>query len=322
MQANLQEAASRVVQHRVREELIIKPIFKQSPLLGLRLIVLLILSFSLFFFEQNSVFFRHIRFELSTLTLPVQKLVDAPVRLFTWLSSTIVTQQHLINDNARLRANELLLEAKLQRLVALQQENQNLHQLLNSSVHLGAKSIVAQLLALDLDPLVQQVIINKGSKNKVYEGQPVLDAYGVMGQITTVGFYTSRVLLISDPRSAIPVQDSRSGVRAIAVGLGSKGLLSLLHVPDMSDIHEGDLLVSSGLGLRFPAGYPVGRVIKVERISGDSFISVTVAPAARLDRTEQVLLIWPKKTGQYEEVQQQLTHQPLVSELPASDKSS
>ncbi len=283
---------------------------------------MLILSFSLFFWEQSSPFCRHLRFQFSLLTLPVQKLVDAPVRLFSWVSSTIVTQQHLLDDNARLRANELLLEAKLQRLVALQTENQSLHQLLNSSAHVGGETIVAQLLAVDLDPLVQQVILNKGRKDKVYEGQPVLDAYGVMGQVVTVGLYTSRVLLISDPRSAIPVQDSRSGMRAIAVGSGSAGSLSLLHVPDMSDIREGDLLVSSGLGLRFPAGYPVGKVQKLERISGKAFVSVVVTPAARLHKTEQVLLVWPEKNDQYEEVQQQLLHHHLGGVLPSSDAAT
>ena len=276
----------------------------------------------MFFCEQNADFCRHLRYQFSLLALPVQKLVDTPFRLASWISNTVVTQQHLLSDNARLRANELLLEAKLQRLVALQQENQNLHQLLNSSVHLGAKTLVAQLLAVDLDPLAQQVIINKGRNNKVYEGQPVLDAYGVMGQITNVGPYTSRVLLISDPRSAIPVQDSRSGVRAIAVGLGSGALLSLLHVPDKSDIHEGDLLVSSSLGQRFPAGYPVGKVIGVERVSGDPFVSVTVAPSARLDRGQQVLLIWPQKTDHEDEVQQQLDEHRLGARLIEKDSSS
>ncbi len=244
------------------------------------------------------------------------------MRLVSWASDTMVTRQHLLAENSSLRADALLLKAKLQRLVILQQENEDLRKLLNSSTQLGGKTVVAQLLAIDLDPLMQQMIIDKGNKAEVYEGQPVLDAYGVMGQIVTVGHYTSRVLLISDTRSAIPIQDSRSGTRAIAMGLGSNQLLSLIHVPETADIRQGDLLVSSGLGQRFPAGYPVGTVTKVSRAAGDAFMSITVSPSARLDKTEQVLLIWPEKSSNDEELQRQLKQQQLGGSLATTEKES
>ncbi len=256
--------------------------------------------------ERHSSYVRHLRAQLSLIVLPIQRVVDAPIRIALWLSHTIVGQQKLLEDNASLRAHELLLEAKLQRQLALQRENEHLRELLSSTTQLGAKLRVAQLLAVDLDPSTQQVILDKGYKQKVYEGQAVLDAYGVMGQVVTVGPYTSRVLLISDLRSAIPVQDNRSGVRAIAMGMGSSGLLSLINIPSTAELKLGDVLVSSGLGQRFPAGYPVGRVMSVKSDPGEPFASIVVEPSARLSRTEQVLLIWPDKSATDDEVQTQL----------------
>jgi len=266
--------------------------------LGLRVSLLLILSSALFFCELHSDSCHYFRAKLSVLALPVQKLVDAPIRLVSWVSDTVVTQRYLLSENARLRADALMAEAKLQRLLALQRENEQLRQLLNSSSQLDTKTVVAQLLAIDLDPSLQQVIIDKGTQHAIYEGQPVLDSYGVMGQVISVGPYTSRVLLISDTRSAVPVQDSRSGVRAIAVGLGSNQQLSLIHIPDTADIQEGDIFVSSGLGQRFPSGYPVGEVTERTVISGEQFILVKLKPTAHLDRTEQVLLVWPAQSLQ------------------------
>lgn len=286
-------------------------------MLGLRFFLLLALTLALYLSEQHSDFCRQLRAHLSILALPVQKMVDAPIRLVSWTNSTMTTHQHLLMENADLRSQQLIVEAKLQRLVSLQKENEDLRKLLNSTAKLSTQSTVAQLLAVDLDPSVQQVILNKGEKQKVYEGQPVLDAYGVVGQIVTVGPYTSRILLISDQRSAVPVQDGRSGVRAIAVGSGSSQLLTLLHVPDTADIQEGDVLVSSGLGQRFPAGYPVGTVIQVKKISAEPFVSITVMPKARLDRTEQVLLMWPEKAAHDAEVQQQLNYKKIGGKLPA-----
>ena len=250
--------------------------------------------------------FHRFRSSLSIIVLPLQYIVDTPIKLTRWLGDSVSTQHELIDENARLRAHELLLESRLQRLISLENENEQLRELLKSSSHVGGKAIVAQMLAVAMDPELKQVIINKGSNKKVYIGQPVLDAYGVLGQVVSVGLLTSKVLLTTDPKSAVPVRDSRNGLRAIAVGMGGTGKLAVINVPDTSDLQEGDLFVASGFGLRFPVGYPVGTVVKVSHNSGARFAEITLQPAAHLNRSEQVLLAWPSNVKLEKSVQKQL----------------
>ena len=177
--------------------------------------------------------------------------------------------------------------------MAIKQENSQLKQLLLTSSKEKMKTMAAQIMAVDLTSSRQLVILNKGKRDKVYVGQPVLDAKGVMGQIIEVGYLTSTVLLITDSKSAVPVSDNRTGEHAILVGTADPGLLSLINLPHTSMIAKGDLLVTSGLGRLYPEGYPVGRVDKITKISGDDFIKVDVTPVALLDRDRLVLLIWP-----------------------------
>ena len=175
--------------------------------------------------EARSARFHQWRNDFSVVVLPIQYLVSAPIRTAHFFATGIGRQKRLLEDNARLHARELLLESKLQKLLVLQKENAQLRQLLQSTSQISGRVIVAQLLAVNLDPTLQQVILDRGSHTKVYQGQPVLDAFGVMGQVVNVGVYTSKVLLITDVRSAVPVQDYRNGLRAIAIGGGANGKL-------------------------------------------------------------------------------------------------
>lgn len=234
-----------------------------------------------------------LRSKASVVVLPLQYLVDWPMQLIHWLNTNFSTQQDLLEENAKLRARQLLLQAKVQKLIALERENAQLRGLIDSSSHLDGKTMVARILAVNLDSFSQLVAIDKGKNDGVYEGQPVLDAYGVLGQVITVSPMSSYVLLISDTRSALPVQDSRTGVRAIAAGLGYSNKLSLLHIPDTTDIAVGDVLVTSGLGERFPYGYPVGTVKAVDKNTGEGFTRVEAVPTAKIDRSQQVILVWP-----------------------------
>ena len=242
----------------------------------------------------------------SAIIYPFEWTVDAPVRFTRWIAMSISSKQHLLTENAELRAEELLLRSQVQRLITLQHENAQLRLLLQSSPQISGRVQVARLLSVDLNPQLLQIIVDKGSNNHVYIGQPVLDAYGVMGQVISVGPLTSKILLITDPRSAVPVKDARSGVRAVAEGLGLSGRLTLLHVPDSADIHSGDLFVSSGLGLRYPVGYPVGHVVSVVHGAANENAQVRLLPEAHLDQTEQVLLAWPSKNRLFPKVQAQL----------------
>jgi rod shape-determining protein MreC len=211
------------------------------------------------------------------------------------LGNVISTHDSLIRENLNLKSDQLLLKAQVQRLLAIESENNQLKALLRSSAQVRGKVLIAQLLAVDTDPFVNQVVLDKGSHDGVFVGQPVLDANGVMGKIIQIGPMTSRVLLVNDSRSGVPVQNTRNGIRAIITGDSYTGKLKLMNVPQTVDIKIGDMLVTSGLGENYPAGYPVGQVTTVVRDPGFQFSDIVVQPSAHPDRSRQVLLVWPNQ---------------------------
>jgi rod shape-determining protein MreC len=239
--------------------------------------------------------FHRARSSFSVIVVPIQYLVDFPIAAVNWVVDDISSQHHLIKENTKLQAEVSLLNAKLQKHYAIEFENQQLKALLQSSTKTVDKVSVAQLLAVAPSPFIRQVVLDKGSKHGVFVGQPVLDANGIMGQVIQVGSFTSLVILITDTKSAIPVQINRNGVRAIAVGDGALNVLKLKNVPNTTDIREGDVLITSGLGEHYPFGYPVGKIISIEHSSGEQFANITIAPAAHLSRSRLVLLVWPYK---------------------------
>ncbi len=236
-----------------------------------------------------------VRKGFSLIVAPIQYAVDYPVRVVGWARSLMSSKKSLIDENIQLRYQQARLEAQLQRLMLLRHENSQLKELLSASSTATTNPMVAQILAVDTSNARQVLILNKGSRDGVFTGQPVLDAKGVMGQIIDVGLMTSTVLLISDSKCAVPVRNDRTGERAILVGNNSIDHLSLVNLPSTSSIVKGDVLVTSGLGRRYPEGYPVGRVENVKHLPGDDFITVRVSPIALLNRNRLVLLIWPEE---------------------------
>ncbi|WP_268814364.1 rod shape-determining protein MreC [Nitrincola tapanii] len=231
------------------------------------------------------------RVYLSLLITPLQWLVDLPSRGADRLSDVVVDRATLVRDNERLRTESLELQRKAQLMAALTEENRQLRGLLNARERIEAQVTMAELIGINPDPFLHEVIINRGFEEGLYAGQPVLDAGGVMGQIISLTHYTSRVMLVTDARTAIPVEVNRNGFRSIALGRGVLGELELSHVPDTADIQEGDLLLTSGLGGRFPRGYPVAVVSEVIRDPGRPFTLVKATPSARLDRSRHLLVV-------------------------------
>ncbi len=185
-----------------------------------------------------------------------------------------------------------LLKARTGKMAAMAAENNRLRDLLGSAAKLEDNVLVAELIGVDPDPETHLIVIDKGTDSGVFVGQPVVEAEGLMGQVVSTSLATSRVLLISDPTHSVPVQVARSNLRLIAQGTGVTNRLELMHVQDTADIKQGDLLVTSGLGNRFPVGYPVGVVSRVAHDPGKAFALVTAVPTARLDRTRHVLLVF------------------------------
>ena len=241
--------------------------------------------------------YRHLdvlRSVLSVALYPVHYLAALPLRLSRAVDARLASEAELRAQNGALQRENLELRGRLQTFDALQAENRRLRDLLGSSFKLRDRVLVAKLLEVDLDPYRQQVLIDKGSSSGIFVGQPVLDANAVMGQVVRTSPLPATVLLITDAAHSLPVQVNRNGLRAVATGSGLINRLSLLHLPKNADVRVGDLLITSGLGGVFPPGYPVARITEIGDDPSSPFATVVAEPTARLDRSQEVLLVWTR----------------------------
>ncbi|WP_109753537.1 rod shape-determining protein MreC [Pseudomonas sp. 43mfcvi1.1] len=269
-----------------------KPLFAKGPSLGVRLLVLTVLSVALMVVDARFTVLKPVRSQMSLVLMESYWITDLPQRLWQGVASQFGSRTELVAENEKLKTENLLLQGRMQKLAALTEQNVRLRELLNSSALVNEKVEVAELIGMDPNPFTHRILINKGERDGVVLGQPVLDARGLMGQVVELMPYTSRVLLLTDTTHSIPVQVNRNGLRAIASGTGNPERLELRHVADTADIKEGDLLVSSGLGQRFPAGYPVATVKEVIHDSGQPFAIVRAVPTAALNRSRYLLLVF------------------------------
>ncbi|THF36001.1 rod shape-determining protein MreC [Pseudomonas atacamensis] len=269
-----------------------KPLFTKGPSLGVRLLVLAVLAVALMVVDARFDLLKPARKQASLVLMDAYLITDLPGRLWEGVASQFGSRTELVAENEKLKTENLLLQGRMQKLAALTEQNVRLRELLNSSALVNEKVEVAELIGMDPNPFTHRIIINKGERDGVVLGQPVLDARGLMGQVVELMPYTSRVLLLTDTTHSIPVQVNRNGLRAIASGTGNPERLELRHVADTADIKEGDLLVSSGLGQRFPAGYPVATVKEVIHDSGQPFAIVRAVPTAALNRSRYLLLVF------------------------------
>lgn len=257
-----------------------------------------LLSISLMVLDHRYNTLESVRSTLSVVLYPIQYLASLPSRLGESATEALSSRRELETARDKLHYENLELRARLQQFESLEAENMRLRALLDSSFKVGDRVLIAELVAVAQDPFRQVVLINKGKSSGLYEGQPVLDANAVVGQVTHVNPFTASVLLITDATHALPVQVNRNGLRTIALGTGLINQLELPHLPNNADIKVGDLLVTSGLGGRFPPGYPVAQVIEVKHEPGRPFASVTAETMAHLDRVREVLLVWTLKPEQ------------------------
>ncbi len=290
-----------------------KPIFRGGlPRLSFFLLILGALSLVIADLRGDST--RNIRSAISIILTPVQWLVDIPTGVADDISTVLVDRTALIKDNNQLRSNSIQLEKKVQQMMMLRAENVRLRDLLNASARVDDQVQLAELIGVNPDPFQHQIILDKGSEDGVFVGQPVLDAGGVMGQVVEVALYTNRTMLVTDGRHALPVEVVRNGMRAIALGKGSHGELDITHVTDNADIRVGDLLVTSALGGRFPYGYPLAKIVSVKRDPSRKFMIVKAKPAARLDNSRYVLMV-----GNSASEQSTGTQQPAENGAAAGD---
>ncbi len=253
------------------------------------------LSLVLMFVDTRFDYLTQARYYVAMVVTPVHFVAGFPLRVGEFVPGMFQTRRELLVDNEALREQLLLQQFELQKLEHLQAENQRLNELLKSSSSVDELVVRAQLAGIAPDPFTKRVLINKGSADQVFVGQPVLDADGLMGQVVDVESLNSWVLLISDPQHSTPVVVNRNGIRAIASGTrDSLHMLTLNNVPTTADVQVGDLLVTSGLGGRFPPGYPVGVVRSVMVDPGKPFAEILVTPTAQIDRSRNLLLVFPR----------------------------
>jgi rod shape-determining protein MreC len=269
-----------------------RPLLLRGPSLGLRFVVLAALSIGLMIADHRQQHLETIRRGLTAAAYPFQWLAGSPFMAAAWLSRTTKTRAELESENVVLAADNLKLMLRLQRFEALEAENQRLRAASGRTTRIVQRSLVTEILRVDLDPHRQRVLLNRGTNDGVFVGQAALDAQGIVGQVTRVGPLSAELILISDAQHAIPVSVVRNGLRTIAVGTGRPTGLTLPYLPKNADIQKGDLVVSSGLGGVFPPGYPVARIAEVRRDPSEPLLVVSAEPLARLDRDPEVLLVW------------------------------
>jgi rod shape-determining protein MreC len=267
------------------------PLFAGTVAGTLRLILYLALAMVLMVLDHRNGWIWRLRYATSVLVEPVYRLASLPASGMHTLSVAFSDRKMLTEQNQRLREDLLLANAKLNRMAAVAEQNERLKQLLDTQHSLDLNVQLARVINVDLGAYRHRMLVNVGSHDGVKSGQVVIDAHGVMGQVVEVMPRTSLVMLVTDPDSAIPVVIERTGLRTVAYGTRDGDLLSLPNISMASDVHPGDKLLSSGLGGRFPPGFPVGEIRSVEPAASGLFLEGRARPAADLDRSDNVLIL-------------------------------
>jgi rod shape-determining protein MreC len=272
-----------------------RPIIGRGPPLGAGFTFLAIVSITLMVLDHRGSYLETAKSWMSVATQPFYSVVQAPFDFWNWLTGSFADRARLRAENERLTEELRVARMKALQFESLYEENRRLRAIRAASQGIAERTLIAEIIHVDVDPFRHRVRINKGAVDDVFKGQPVLDAFGIVGQVTDVGRYSAEIILISDDEHATPVQVNRNGIRTIAVGTGDMNKLTLPFLTVEADVKQDDLLVSSGLDGVFPAGYPVARITRVERDPSQTFAIVEAKPMAQLDRAREVLLLWQEK---------------------------
>ena len=264
------------------------------PALNTKFIIFVVLSFILLVNDQRNNYLSILRNSIAIAIYPLQSAVEIPSRLTDWFDLRIKSKEILIQENQNLLSQQKINSSILQRYESLEQENERLKQILNAANNLDNKVEITRIISVNVNPYRHTIVIDKGERDGVYEGQVLLDADGVIGQILHTNFLTSEAILISDSDHALPVEINRNGLRTIVLGNGSFTKLDVPYIPNNADIEIGDLLVTSGLGGKFPSGYPVAKVDFIESDLSEQFYKVSAKPIAYLNQVREVMLLKPE----------------------------
>ena len=259
---------------------------------GFRFTLYAIVAIVIMVLDQRGGWLNEARFLLQAAAYPLQLAVSSPSAAWAWIKESTETREALRAENARLRLRVSELALRALNYDGLARENSQLRGLAHALPPIADRWLVGEIINVELTTLRQRLLINRGTTNGVFEGQAVLDGWGLLGQTIHTGPWSTEVILVTDPEHAVPVQIERTGMRTIAVGAGNEGTLALPYLPANADVKVSDLLVTSGLGGVFPAGYPVARVAEVHRDAVQPLAQVRAVPLARIEGDREVMLVW------------------------------
>ncbi len=270
-------------------------IFTQQPLAIRKTLIVVFAAIVLMLLDsKNSSWFQPVRTVTHAAMQPIYQVSAYPSFFAGWLDSTMTEKEALRRENVQLKAELVHAKAQLQQQDYLVAQNARLQGILSATTPDQFNLLLSHVIGTDSNPLRQMVVINKGSKDGVIVGQTVIDENGILGQVVNVYPDTCRVVLISDDQQSVAVTIKRTGQKAIVSGKGNPQYLVLVFIFKGSDVRFGDELISSGLGGRIPAGFPVGRVAKVEAEQAGGYAKIMVKPAANFINTSYVLLLQQK----------------------------
>jgi len=267
----------------------------------LRLLFYLGIAMVLMVADHRGQYLDQVRRSAGLLVEPVYLIASSPARVAGYLRDTFSERRQLAAENEALRQALLVSQARLTSLSSLQDENRRLRELLDGTRGYRLKVQLASVMDVDLDPFRHRILLDIGERAGVRQGLALIDSQGLVGQVVSTSAQNATAVLISDPGHAVPVQVLRSGLRSIAYGTGQTDRLELPNIPLSADIRTGDRLVTSGIGGRFPAGFPVAEVTDVKTDETRVFVIAQARPVAALERSGEVLLVWTESAGEADE---------------------
>ena len=243
------------------------------------------------YLDYKGQYLNKVRSYISVTTYPIHVVMNAPKNIFLKLTESMGQREKIILDNQKLKTENITLGSQIQKVYSLEKENKRLRELLDSKPKTEDIFVLAEIVTENPDPFKHRIIINKGSKEDVHTNQTIADSKGIIGHVIRDQIFGSEVLLITDPEHAIPIEVARTGLRSIALGMGSYEEIKLSYLAVNTDIQKGDILLTSGLGGQYPVGYPVAIVDKVSAQEGESFLEVRAKPFANLTNINEVWVI-------------------------------
>lgn len=265
---------------------------QRGPAPGFRFTLYAIAAIGLMFLDQRSGWLESARYGLAAAAYPLHLAIDSPSQAVRWVQDAMQSRKELQLENDLLRSHQRELRIRQLRLAQLERENAELRGLRKAVPPLIDKWLSGEVIQTESTSQRQRLLVNRGTANGVFKSQAVVAAEGLVGQTLRVGPWSSEVILITDPEHAVPVQVQRNGLRTIAVGVGDSSSISLPYLPIQSDLREGDVLATSGLGGVFPAGYPVARVAEVKRDGSSVLLQVKAVPLVEMDSVREVMFMW------------------------------